>query len=99
MEIRINSIHFDATAQLQDFVTKKLAKLDQYNEGILKAEVFLKVIKPETNNNKHVEIKITVPKEEMFAEKVADSFEEAVDLAVEALRRQVKKHKEKVKGN
>ena len=52
MEIRIQSIHFDATSQLEAFIEKKVSKLDQYFDGIQKAEVTLKVVKPETAMNK-----------------------------------------------
>jgi putative sigma-54 modulation protein len=41
-------------------------------------------------------VKILIPGKELFAKKQCKSFEEATDLAVEALRKQVKKHKEKV---
>lgn len=56
----------------------------------------LKVVKPETAMNKEASIKLTVPNsEDLFASKVADSFEEAVDLAIDALDRQLVKLKEK----
>ena len=34
MEIRIQSIHFDATEQLQAFIQKKVSKLEKYYEDI-----------------------------------------------------------------
>ena len=98
MNIRINAIHFDASAQLESFIEKKVKKLDRYTDEILLVEVFLKVVRPETSENKDVEIKVTVPNSEMFVHKQADSFEEAVDLGIESLKRQVQKHKEKVRG-
>ena len=45
--------------------------------------------------NKIAEIKLLVPGQDLFVKKQAKSFEESTDLAVEALRRQVKKYKEK----
>lgn len=97
MDIRINSIHFDHTPQLKDFIQKKVTKLDRYFDNILKVELFLKVVKPETTMNKHAEVKVSVPNSDFFAEKDADSFEEAVDMAVEALKKQLSKHKEKLR--
>ena len=96
MEIRIQSIHFDAAAQLESFIQKKVSKLAQYHDDILSAEVSLKVIKPESSRNKEAGIKLEVPKnDDVFSCKVADTFEEAVDLAVDALARQLQKIKEK----
>ncbi len=94
MEIKIKSIHFDATEKLQEFITKKLNRLTRHFENVTKAEVSLTVVKPETANNKEAAIKLTVPEQgELFASKVADSFEEAVDVAIEALERQLEKIK------
>ena len=44
MDIRIQAIHFDATAQLEAFIQKKVSKLEQYFDGIILAEVTLKVV-------------------------------------------------------
>ncbi|WP_455593457.1 ribosome hibernation-promoting factor, HPF/YfiA family [Bacteroides sp.] len=95
MEIRIQSIHFDATEQLQAFIQKKVAKLEKYYEDIKKVEVSLKVVKPETAENKEAGVKVLVPNGEFYANKICDSFEEAVDLSVEALEKQLVKYKEK----
>lgn len=95
MEIRIQSIHFDATEQLQTFVQKKVAKLEKFYDEIKTVEVSLKVVKPETAENKEAGIKIIVPNGDFYASKIKDSFEEAVDEAVEALSKQLMKYKEK----
>lgn len=98
MKISIQSIHFDASKQLEEFIQRKVSKLDQYLDGILSAEVVLKVIKPETAQNKEASIRLEVPKtDSVFSCKVADKFEEAVDLAVDALAKQLQKAKEKSK--
>lgn len=85
MEIRIQSIHFDATEQLQAFIQKKVSKLEKYYEDIKKVEVSLKVVKPETAENKEAGITVLVPNNDFHASKICDTFEEAVDLCVEAL--------------
>ena len=48
MEIRIKSIHFDATEKLEAFIEKKVSKLEKSFEDITKVEVQLKVVKPAT---------------------------------------------------
>jgi putative sigma-54 modulation protein len=99
MEIIINSVHFAADKKLMDFVNKKVNKLDTFYDGIINAEVTLKLLKPETTRNKMAEIKLSIPANGyLFAKKQADTFEEATDLAIDALRKQLEKFKEKLKG-
>ncbi len=99
MKISIKSIHFDASTQLEEFIQKKVSKLDQYYDGILSAEVVLKVVKPETSQNKEAGIKILIPKfEAPYSDKVANTFEEAIDECVAALEKQLIKVKEKSKA-
>ena len=99
MKISIQSIHFDASTQLESFIQKKVAKLGQYCDDIMSAEVVLKVVKPETAQNKEASIKLLVPKsDDIFSSKVADTFEEAVDVAVDALVKQLQKMKEKMRA-
>jgi len=96
MDVRIQAIHFDATAQLESFIQKKVSKLSRFHDGIMEAEVTLKVVKPETSMNKEAALKLLLAgNEDLFSSKVADTFEEAVDLAVEALERQLEKVKKK----
>ncbi len=95
MEIRIQAIHFDATKRLEAFIQKKVSKLEQYYDGILTAEVTLKVVKPETAMNKNAAIRLTIKNGECFADKTKDTFEEAIDENVEALEKQLLRIKEK----
>ena len=98
MNIQVNTVHFTADQKLIDFVNKKVPKLDTYFDGIIGAEVILKVVKPETANNKVAELKLSIPGTDyLFAEKQADSFEEAIDLAIDAIHRQLTKFKEKLR--
>ena len=52
MEVRIQSIHFDASEKLEAFIQKKAEKLEKFCDDIKKVEVSLKVVKPETAMNK-----------------------------------------------
>jgi len=97
MNIKINDVHFTADQKLIDFINKKVSKLETYFDGIIGIEIIMKVIKPETANNKEVELKLSIPaKDYLFAKKQADSFEEAIDLAIEAVKRQLEKFKDKL---
>ncbi len=99
MDIKIQSIHFEATEKLQAFVEKKVSKLAKFSEDVNKVEVLMKVVKPEAALNKEVSIKVSASNGEMFAEKTCDTFEEAVDLCLDALTRQLSKYKEKQKSH
>lgn len=97
MKVKIHSIHFDADQKLIDFVQEKVDKLDHFFDKIIDGEVFLRLDKASNNENKITEIRLNVPGNNLFAKKQSKSFEESTDGAVEALRRQVKKYKEKLK--
>lgn len=97
MDIQIQSVHFEASVQLKDFIEKKVNKLEKLSDTIISAEVVLKVIKPEVSNNKDASIKLNVKNGELFASKTADTFEEAVVLSCEALEKQLLKMKEKAR--
>ncbi|HBX89232.1 MAG TPA: ribosome-associated translation inhibitor RaiA [Marinilabiliaceae bacterium] len=98
MNITIQSVRFDATEKLEQFVNQKVSKLDLFFEGILKAEVILRLDKSETSDNKVAELNIDIPGNSLFAKKQSKSFEESVDLACDAIRKQLEKHKDKVKA-
>lgn len=97
MEIMIQSIHFDATEKLQAFVNKKAEKLSKSYEDIQKVEVQLKVQKPATALNKVTSLTVSVPGNTLFVEKTCDTFEEGVDLCVDAMKVQLTKYKEKLR--
>mgnify|MGYP002052098660 CR=1 FL=1 len=91
----MHSIRFDADEKLIEFIQKKLNKLDTFYDRIIDAEVFLRLDKDDSRENKRIEIKLNIPGEQLFAKAQTKSFEAAADEATEALRRQIKKHKEK----
>ena len=94
MEVKIKAIHFDITDKLVAFINKKVDKLARRYEAITEVEVTLKVVKPETSMDKEAAIKLIVPQSaDLFASKVADTFEEAIDLGLEALEKPLEKIK------
>lgn len=95
MDINIKAIHFDITEKLTSFINKKIDKLVRRYPAVNTVEVSLKVVKPETALNKQVTMCILVPQEKLVADKTADTFEEAVDLSIEALEKQLQKYKDK----
>jgi putative sigma-54 modulation protein len=95
MEIQVHSIHFTADKKLLAFIQEKASKLELYFDQIIACEIYLKLDKSQDKENKIAEIKLLIPGKTLLAKKQCKTFEEATDLSVEALRKQVEKHKEK----
>lgn len=95
VNLKINAVHFDADKDLINFIHERVDKLAHFYDKIIDGEVILKVENSPTSENKVAEIKLLLPGNDIFAKKQCKSFEEATDSAVEALRRQLTKHKEK----
>ena len=98
MNIQIHSVRFDADKKLIDFVHQKLEKLTQFDEDIVNAEVYLRLDKDQERENKISEIKLELPGGPLFARKQSRTFEEATDEAIDALKKQITRHKQKMRG-
>lgn len=100
MKIQIQSVHFDADVSLKDFINKKLNKLEQFYDRIIDSDVVLSMEQLNTQvKDKVVTIKTNVPGATIIAKEKSKKFEEAIDLAVDSLKKQLAKHKEKQNGH
>ena len=97
MEITIQSVNFETSVSLNEFINKKIEKLNRFAE-IRAAEVQLKIINTSDKANKEIGIKVFVGDQDFFASKSAEAYEDAVSQACEAIERQMKKAKEKNKA-
>src|ERR1043166_4731892 len=96
MDIKIHPIHFTADQKLLDYAEKKISKLEQFYDRIIGCEVFMKLENAHSNiKEKSVNIKLKVPGDTLDAEEHSNLFEAAIDEAVESMKRQLVKHKEK----
>lgn len=95
MNVQIQAVKFDADRKLIEFVEAKLAKLDRFVEHTTGADVILKIDKDNEKGNKVAVIRLEVPGDDLVAESRGKSFEEAVDDAIDALKKQIEKHKER----
>jgi putative sigma-54 modulation protein len=98
MEIVIQSIHFDADIKLLEFIQKKLSKLENLNDRIINADVYLKLDKADDKENKIVEVKLHLPGLDLFTKEQSRTFEESTDMCVESLKKQITKAKEKARA-
>ena len=96
MNTQIQSIHFKADKKLIDFIQRKLSKLETFHDGIIDAQVFLKLENRNVKENKTVEIKINIRQTSLIQTETSISYEAATDLAVDSLKTQIKRHKGRV---
>jgi putative sigma-54 modulation protein len=98
MKVNISSLHFKTDIKLEEFIKDKTSKLSSHFDGVLGCDVTLRLDAATNNENKIVEMKVMIPGNDLFSKKQARTFEEATDNAVDALRRQLQRYKEKVRG-
>lgn len=96
MKISINSVKFKTDKKLEDFIQEKVAKLASNFENLISTEVTLRLDNSADQQNKIAEIKLNLPGNDLFAKKQCKTFEEATDSAIDALKKQLVKHKEKI---
>ena len=97
MNVNIQTVHFDADSKLLHYIEKKIEKLTQFHERIVKVYIYLKLDNiVHTIKDKIVEIKVMVPRHEFFVKQSSKSFEESFDVAISAVINQIKKKKEKL---
>jgi putative sigma-54 modulation protein len=97
MKVNINSVHFKADKKLLDFINEKVEKLTSMYNGVIGSDVILKLENSDTPENKVAEIRLFIKGNDLYAKKQSKTFEEAADTAIEALRRQLTKYKDKIR--
>ncbi len=98
MKVTVTAVHFAMQDSLESFVEQKVEKLCSKYSDVIGAEAVLKLGYAETGENKTANVRIDLKGNDLYAEKTASTFEEAVDLAVDALKKQLEKYKGKLRG-
>ena len=98
MKVYVQSVNFNADSDLIDFIEKKVNGLERYYDRIVDSEVYLKVQQTSAKENKLVEVKINIPRNEIVVKKQSKTFEEGTLLAVDSIKRQLTKKKEKIRA-
>lgn len=95
--LTIQSINFEATDRLEGFIRNKVGKISSVHDRITDTQVYLKVEKSKSKEqgNKVVEMKVLAPNVTIHASEQCRTFEEATDLCIDQVRRQLIKFKEK----
>ena len=95
MKVFTQSVNFNADSELIKFAEEKVSTLTKFHDKIVDAEVFLKVQNTSDKENKITEVKINIPGSELIIKRETKTFEEGLNAAVDNLKRQLKKSKEK----
>lgn len=96
MNVNIQSVHFNADSKLISYVNRKLEKLSNFNDRIIRVNVFLKLDNVvHAIKDKVAEIRVHVPGHNFFVKSTSKSFEESFDDAFDSMIIQIKKNKEK----
>ena len=97
MKVNVHAVNFSVDQKLVNFIQERMDKLEKYYDKVVFADIYLKTEKTSEKENKCVDVKMNVPGDEFVVKKQAKTFEEAMDLASEALERSLIKRKEKLR--
>lgn len=96
MNVKIQTVHFNADEKLVTYINQKLQKLNVFHDRIVEVDVFLKLDNViHTIKDKIAEIRVHVPRHYFFVKNTSKSFEESFDEAFDSLLNQIKKRKGK----
>ncbi len=95
MRVYTESVAFKADQKLIDYIERKVAKMDQFFDRIIDAHVVLKLENAGQVRDKIAEVRLNVPGDTLVAKETRKTFEASVSSAVEALRRQLIRYKER----
>ncbi|WAC03853.1 ribosome-associated translation inhibitor RaiA [Lacinutrix neustonica] len=98
MKVNTQSVNFNADPKLITFIQKRMDKLEQYYDKVIKSDVYLKVENTSGKENKIFEARVSVPGDSFVVKKQCKTFEEGTDVAVASLERQLKKRKDKLRA-
>ncbi|MFT5166983.1 MAG: putative sigma-54 modulation protein [Saprospiraceae bacterium] len=93
MKIHTQAVHFSADQKLVSFIEKKVTKLDQIFDKIITIDVILKLENSGQVKDKVAELKLKIPGTVLFAKESSKTFEESIDNAIDALKKQLVRHK------
>ena len=97
MKVYTESVHFKADQKLIDYIELKLGKMDQFFDRIIDAKTILKLENSGQVRDKVVEIILHIPGQTLVVKETNKTFEASVDSAVDTLKRQLIKYKQKMR--
>ena len=96
MKIKISSVNFKIDDGLRSFIRRKVSKLFNQYDKILRANVVLRQIRKRNHLGKSCDIKLEVPGNDHFVTKSSEVYQKSVSQAVEVLQKILRRTKSKV---
>lgn len=94
MKTTFTARHFDASTELHEYAEDAVQKLDQFYDRILTCDIILEPV-PDDDNPQQAELNVKVPQKLINAKEQASSYEQAINMVVDTVTRQLKKYKKK----
>lgn len=94
MKIQVQAIGMTPHAPLEEHLEKKISKLDTFYDRIIECQLTLKLENTTEKDNKHAELRVVIPGDDILVKKTTSTFEESIDLCVDTAKKLLIKHKE-----
>ncbi len=94
MKTTFTARHFDSSKELHQYAEDAVQKLDQFYDRILTCDIVLQPV-PDDENPQQAELNVKVPQKLINAKEQASSYEQAINMVIENVTRQLKKYKSK----
>lgn len=96
-QTQVTARHVDVSDRVYEYAQNRTQKLEQFYDGIVSAHVILSKDNSPAEN-KTAEINIEVYQKRLSADDSADTHEQAINLCIDHLRRQLEKYKAKLRS-
>ncbi len=93
MKTTFTARHFDPSSELHNYAEDAVQKLDQFYDRILTCDIILQPI-PDDDNPQQAELNVKVPQKLLNAKESASSYEQAINMVIDNIARQLKKYKQ-----
>ena len=95
MQINVSGQHIEVTPALRAYVTEKLQRISRHFDHVISIDVILKV----ENHHKQADGKVNAAGKSIFAQESSEDMYAAIDGLVDKLDRQVRRHKDRIRGH
>src|SRR5699024_5477215 len=94
MKTTFTARHFESTPDLHDYAEGAVQKLDQFYDRIITCDIILQPT-ADDDNPQQAELNVKVRQKLLRAQEQSTSYEQAINMVVENITRQLKKYKDK----
>ncbi|HLR32077.1 MAG TPA: ribosome-associated translation inhibitor RaiA [Fodinibius sp.] len=93
MKTTFTARHFDPSSELHTYAEEAVQKLDQFYDRILTCDIILQPV-PDDETPQQAELNVKVPQKLLNAKEQASSYEQAINMVIDNITRQLKKYKD-----